>query len=77
MSTSTTAGRVRGVVKRYGPGDYGFIRCNNGTEIFVGAGALRRSGVSGLRAGEQVEFEIAAGRRGWQAVEIQRLDGGR
>ena len=46
---------------------------DDGEDIFVGAGALQRSGISGLREGERLEFEVAPSQRGTQAVEIRRV----
>ena len=71
--TASRNGRMRGIVKRYGPGDYGFIRTDEGADVFVGAGALRRSGICGLCEGDRVEFTVAPSQRGTQAVEIRRV----
>ena len=71
----TSNQRMRGIVKRYGPGDYGFIRTDEGVDVFVGAGALRRSGISGLHEGERLEFEVVPSQRGTQAVELRRISG--
>ena len=43
---------------------YGFIAPDNGgKDVFVHATALERAGISGLREGQQVSFEIETDRR--------------
>jgi cold shock CspA family protein len=72
--TNVSGIRVKGTVRRYGHDDYGFVRTDAGDDIFVGASALRASGIHrALRPGERLEFQIAHTKKGEQAVAIRRL----
>lgn len=63
-----------GKVKWYNPDKgFGFLTRDDGGEIFVHSTALP-SGVTGLHAGQRVEFGVAEGRRGAQALQIRLLD---
>ncbi len=52
---------------------FGFLTRDDGGEVFVHSSALQ-SGVAGLRAGQRVEFGIAEGRKGAQALQVRLLD---
>ena len=52
---------------------FGFLSQDEGEDVYVRASALP-SGVEGLRAGQRVEFGMAAGRRGPQALSVTVLD---
>ena len=52
---------------------FGFLTRDDGGEIFVHSTALP-SGVQSLRAGQKVEFGVAEGRRGAQALQVKVLD---
>ena len=52
---------------------FGFLTRDDGGEVFVHSSALQ-SGVSGLRPGQRVEFGIAEGRKGAQALQVRVLD---
>ena len=52
---------------------FGFIATDEGEEIFVHANALPE-GVSSLRPGQRVEFGLADGKRGPQALGIRIMD---
>lgn len=52
---------------------FGFLTRDDGGEIFVHSTALP-SGVQSLRAGQRVEFGVAEGRRGAQALQVKLLD---
>lgn len=52
---------------------FGFLSQEDGEDVYVRASALP-SGVEGLKAGQKVEFGLAAGRRGPQALQVRLLD---
>lgn len=68
---------LKGIVKffNYNKG-FGFVTPDNGDhDVFVGARVLDASGVSDLREGDRVEFEVGEDRSGRQAiVEIELVD---
>jgi CspA family cold shock protein len=52
---------------------FGFLTRDDGGEVFVHSTALATAG-SVLRAGQRVEFGVAEGRRGSQALQVRTLD---
>lgn len=53
---------------------FGFVSGDAGEgDVFVPASALP-AGVTGLKGGQRIEFSIAEGRRGAQALAVQLLD---
>ncbi|MDG3014905.1 cold-shock protein [Speluncibacter jeojiensis] len=52
---------------------FGFLSQEGGEDVYVRAAALP-AGVEGLKAGQRVEFGMAAGRRGPQALSVTVLD---
>jgi CspA family cold shock protein len=52
---------------------FGFLTRDDGGEVFVHSTALASSG-STLRAGQRVEFGVAEGRRGTQALQVRVLE---
>lgn len=52
---------------------FGFIASDDGTEVFLHASALP-AGTTGIRAGSRLEFGIADGKRGAQALSVRVLD---
>jgi CspA family cold shock protein len=52
---------------------YGFIARDDGGEVFVHSSALP-SGTTSLRQGQRVEFGVAEGRRGAQALQLRILE---
>ena len=52
---------------------FGFLSQDEGGDVYVGAAALP-DGVTTLKAGSRVEFGIAQGRRGDQALQVRVLD---
>jgi len=52
---------------------FGFLATENGDEVFVHASSLP-SGVETLKPGTRVEFGVADGKRGPQALSIRILD---
>ncbi len=52
---------------------FGFLTRDDGGEVFVHSTALASSGAT-LRAGQRVEFGVAEGRRGTQALQVRVLE---
>jgi CspA family cold shock protein len=52
---------------------YGFLARDDGGEVFVHSSALP-AGTNGLRQGQRVEFGVAEGRRGAQALQVKVLE---
>jgi len=63
-----------GKVKWYDAGKgFGFVTQEGGADVYVRATALP-AGVTGLTAGQRVEFGVADGRRGPQALSVRLVD---
>ena len=52
---------------------FGFLSQEDGEDVYVRASALP-DGVEGLKAGQKVEFGLASGRRGPQALSVTLID---
>ena len=52
---------------------FGFLSQEDGEDVYVRASALPE-GVEGLKAGQRVEFGVATGRRGPQALSVTLID---
>ena len=52
---------------------FGFLTQDGGEDVYVRASALP-SGVDTLKSGQRVDFDLAQGRRGPQALKVQLLD---
>ncbi|MBG6239180.1 CspA family cold shock protein [Mycetocola sp. CAN_C7] len=52
---------------------FGFIASDDGQEVFLHASALP-AGVTSVKAGSRLEFGIADGKRGVQALSVRVLD---
>jgi CspA family cold shock protein len=52
---------------------FGFVTQDGGADVYVRAAALP-AGVTGLKAGQRVEFGVADGRRGPQALSVRLVD---
>lgn len=66
--------RVKGVVKWFNNNKgYGFIQTDEGPDVFVHYTAIQSTGFRSLEEGQQVEFNIAEGPKGPQAVEVTLL----
>lgn len=65
----------KGVVKWFnGSKGYGFISREDGTDVFVHYTAIEdNGGYRTLDEGEQVEFEVAEGPKGLQAVSVRKV----
>ncbi|PRW62961.1 cold-shock protein [Actinopolyspora mortivallis] len=52
---------------------FGFLTQDGGEDVYVRASALP-SGTQALKTGQRVDFDLAQGRRGPQALRVQLLD---
>jgi len=52
---------------------FGFVTQDEGEDVYVRSSALP-AGVQGLKAGQRIEFGVADGRRGPQALSVRLLD---
>jgi CspA family cold shock protein len=52
---------------------YGFIRRASGDDVFVHHSAIQASGFKSLNEGDQVEFNVAKGPKGYQAQDVVKL----
>lgn len=52
---------------------YGFIRQDEGEDIFVHHSAINMDGFKMLLEGERVSFQIGKGKKGTAAVEVTKL----
>ena len=52
---------------------YGFISDESGKDVFVHYTGLNMDGFKNLDEGQAVEFEVAEGEKGPQAVNVTRL----
>ena len=62
-------GKVKWFNERKG---YGFITGEDGEDLFVHHSSIQGDGFKTLEEGEAVEFEVAPGRKGQQAVNVIR-----
>ena len=62
---------AKGVVKWFDTKKgYGFIEQPGGDDVFVHYSGITGEGFKSLRAGEEVEFEVAKGPKGPQATHV-------
>ncbi len=52
---------------------FGFLSQEDGEDVYVRSSALP-AGIEGLKAGQRVEFGLATGRRGPQALMVKLID---
>lgn len=52
---------------------FGFVARDDGGDVFVPSSALP-DGIDELKAGSRIEFGVAAGKRGEQALSVRLLD---
>ena len=63
--------RITGTVKWFnGSKGYGFISREGGPDVFVHFSAIQGDGFKNLDEGQTVEFEVEAGPKGPQAVNV-------
>ena len=53
---------------------YGFIKTEDGNDIFVHYTGINKEGFRGLDEGQHVEFEIGEGKKGEQAVNVTVIE---
>lgn len=53
---------------------YGFIRRDNGTDIFVHFSAIEEPVTQSLEDGDRVTFEVGEGRKGPAAQKVRRVE---
>ena len=52
---------------------FGFIKQDNGNEVFVHYSAIKGSGFKSLNEGDKVRFEIVDGAKGPAAANVERV----
>ncbi|MGH9343387.1 MAG: cold-shock protein [Terriglobia bacterium] len=50
---------------------FGFLRTDDGQEVFFHRSALENLDFDGLREGEKVEFELERGNKGLRAIHVR------
>src|SRR5205807_10015607 len=50
---------------------YGFISRQNGEDVFVHFSAIQSGGFRSLQEGQQVQFDVVKGPKGWQAENVK------
>ena len=53
---------------------YGFIKTEEGSDIFVHYTGINKDGFRGLEEGQNVEFEVGEGKKGEQAVNVNVIE---
>jgi len=65
---------AQGTVKWFNPEKgYGFIRQENGEDVFVHYSSIAGDGFKSLEEGQRVEFDVAPGRKGPQATNVSKI----
>jgi len=53
--------------------EYGFIAQEGGENVFVHFSAIQQEGYRRLNAGEEVQFDLVNGQKGWQAANVSKI----
>ena len=65
---------AQGTVKWFNPEKgYGFIRQENGEDVFVHYSSISGDGFKSLEEGQQVQFDVTPGRKGPQASNVSKI----
>ena len=65
---------TRGQVKWFDPKKgYGFIIGPEGQDVFVHYSQIHGDGFRSLKDGEEVDYDLTEGDKGWQAQNVQRV----
>ena len=66
---------AEGVVKWFNDSKgFGFLKQENGEDVFVHFSAIQTEGFKSLKEGQKVSFDITAGPKGQQASNIRAAD---
>ena len=66
---------IRGQVKWFdAKKGYGFVVGPDGQDVFVHYSQIAGDGFKSLRDGEEVEYELSQGDKGYQAKQVARVD---
>ncbi|MCU1251956.1 MAG: cold-shock DNA-binding domain protein [Edaphobacter sp.] len=52
---------------------FGFLSRANGEDVFVHHSAIQSSGFRSLQEGQNVQFNVTKGPKGWQADNVQAM----
>ena len=52
---------------------FGFVSRANGEDVFVHYSSIQSNGFKSLQEGQQVQFNVVKGPKGWQASEVTPL----
>ncbi|MCT4418243.1 cold-shock protein [Lactococcus cremoris] len=64
---------IKGTVKWFNPDKgFGFITSEDGQDVFAHFSQIQTSGFKTLDEGQKVTFDVEAGQRGPQAVNIEK-----
>ena len=50
---------------------FGFIAQDSGEDVFVHHSAIQANGFRSLQEGQQVQFDVVKGPKGWQAENVK------